>query len=134
MSTKGYRGHDAQNPHSVFISGQKRGAFGTIKRELRRRSAIDPIIGHLKGEGHLRRCYLKSRAGDARQGHPPNRRPQLPPRPHLGQRTLGPVPRIAMPIAPLSSPAQPGFLANDTLPAGQRHKEPAELSSVAARR
>jgi hypothetical protein len=34
---KGYRGHDAQNPHCVFISGQKRGVFGTIKRELRRR-------------------------------------------------------------------------------------------------
>jgi hypothetical protein len=28
----------------VFISGQKRGVFGVIKRELRRRSAIEPII------------------------------------------------------------------------------------------
>jgi hypothetical protein len=25
---KGYRGHDAQNPRSIFISGQKRGVFG----------------------------------------------------------------------------------------------------------
>ena len=39
---KGYRGHDTPNPHRVFISGQKRGVFGTIKRELRRRSAIEP--------------------------------------------------------------------------------------------
>ena len=62
---KGYRGHDAQNPHRVFISGQKRGVFGVIKRELRRRSSIEPIIGHLKAEGHLGRCYLKGRAGDA---------------------------------------------------------------------
>ena len=62
---KGYRGHDAQNPRRVFISGQKRGVFGIIKRELRRRSAIEPIIGHLKAEGHLGRCYLKGRAGDA---------------------------------------------------------------------
>ena len=31
---KGYRGHDAQNPRRVFISGQKRGVFGVIKREL----------------------------------------------------------------------------------------------------
>ena len=61
---KGYRGHDAQNPRRVFISGQKRGVFGVIKRELRRRSAIEPIIGHLKAEGHLGRCYLKGRAGD----------------------------------------------------------------------
>src|SRR5258707_4519794 len=60
---KGYRGHDAQNPRRVFISGQKRGVFGVIKRELRRRSAIEPIIGHLKTEGHLGRCYLKGRAG-----------------------------------------------------------------------
>jgi transposase, IS5 family len=41
---KGYRGHDAQNPRRVFISGQKRGVFGIIKRELRRRSAIEPVI------------------------------------------------------------------------------------------
>src|SRR3990167_534031 len=62
---KGYRGHDARNPHRVFISGQKRGVFGAIKRELRRRSAIEPVIGHMKAEGHLGRCYLKVTAGDA---------------------------------------------------------------------
>ena len=62
---KGYRGHDAPNPRRVFISGQKRGVFGAIKRELRRRSAIEPVIGHMKAEGHLGRCYLKGRAGDA---------------------------------------------------------------------
>jgi hypothetical protein len=39
----------------VFISGQKRGVFGIIKRELRRRSAIEPLIGHMKEEGHLGR-------------------------------------------------------------------------------
>jgi IS5 family transposase len=62
---KGYRGHDVPNPRRVFISGQKRGVFGLIKRELRRRSAIEPIIGHLKAEGHLGRCYLKGHRGDA---------------------------------------------------------------------
>ena len=62
---KGYRGHDAQNPRRIFISGQKRGVFGVIRRELRRRSAIEPIIGHLKADGHLGRCYLKGRADDA---------------------------------------------------------------------
>jgi len=30
---KGYRGHDAQNPRRVFISGQKRGVFGVIKHQ-----------------------------------------------------------------------------------------------------
>jgi IS5 family transposase len=45
---KGYCGHNASSPHRVFISGQKRGVFGAIKRELRRRSAIEPVIGHMK--------------------------------------------------------------------------------------
>src|SRR6201987_1486825 len=62
---KGYRGHDTANPRRVFISGQKRGVFGAIERELRRRSAIEAVIGHMKAEGHLGRCYLKGREGDA---------------------------------------------------------------------
>lgn len=62
---KGYRGHQASNPRRVFISGQKRGVFGIIKRQLKRRSAIEPAIGHMKSEGHLGRCYLKGRHGDA---------------------------------------------------------------------
>jgi transposase, IS5 family len=62
---KGYRGHNTSDPHRVFISGQKRGVFGIIKRELRRRSAIEAVIGHMKTDGHLGRCYLKGREGDA---------------------------------------------------------------------
>jgi IS5 family transposase len=62
---KGYRRHDAPHPRRIFISGQKRGVFGVIKRELRRRSAVEPLIGHMKEEGHLGRCYLKGYAGDA---------------------------------------------------------------------
>ena len=62
---KGYRGHDADNPRRVFISGQKRGVFGVIKRELKRRSAIEAVIGHMKTDGHLGRCYLKGQEGDA---------------------------------------------------------------------
>jgi IS5 family transposase len=56
MSTKGYRGDDTENPRRVFISGQKRCAFGTIKRELRRRSAIEPLLGRLEAGGRLGRC------------------------------------------------------------------------------
>ena len=62
---KGYRGHNTENPRCVFISGQKRGVFGVIKRELRRRFRDRARDGHLKAEGHLGRCYLKGRAGDA---------------------------------------------------------------------
>jgi IS5 family transposase len=63
--SNGYRGHDTANPRRVFISGEKRGVFGVIKRELRRRSAIEAVIGHMKTDGHLSRCYLKGREGDA---------------------------------------------------------------------
>ena len=62
---KGYRGHGMPNRHRVFISGQQRGVFGVIKRELRRRSAIEAVIGHMKTDGYLGRCYLKGREGDA---------------------------------------------------------------------
>jgi IS5 family transposase len=48
---EGYRGHDSLIPHRVFISGQKRGGFGITKCELRRRSAIEAVIGHLKAHG-----------------------------------------------------------------------------------
>ena len=65
FADKGYRGHQASNPRRVFISGQKRGVFGVIKRQLKRRAAIEPAIGHMKSEGHLGRCYLKGRDGDA---------------------------------------------------------------------
>jgi IS5 family transposase len=61
---KGYRGHDAPHPLRVFLSGQRRGVHGQIKRELRRRSAIEATIGHMKTDGHLGRNFLKGRDGD----------------------------------------------------------------------
>ena len=61
---KGYIGHKAPKPMRVFRSGQKRGVHGQIKKELRRRSAIEPVIGHCKQDGHLDRNYLKGRNGD----------------------------------------------------------------------
>ena len=91
MST-GYRGHDAPNPHRVFISGQKRGVFGAIKRELRRRSAIEPVIGHVKAEGHLGRCYSQGNRRRRRQRHPHRCRPQLSTRPYLVEDSFAPDP------------------------------------------
>jgi transposase, IS5 family len=61
---KGYRGHSTLPPWRVFISGQKRGVHGAVKRELRRRSAVEPVIGHLKDDGHLGRNFLSGRHGD----------------------------------------------------------------------
>ena len=62
---KGYRGHDYDKPERVFISGRRRGLTPTMKRELRRRSAIEPMIGHMKTDGRLGRNYLLGHAGDA---------------------------------------------------------------------
>ncbi len=61
---KGYVGHDAEKPGRVFKSGQKRGVHGQIRRELRRRSAIEAVIGHCKTDGHLDRNFLLGRLGD----------------------------------------------------------------------
>jgi transposase, IS5 family len=61
---RGYRGHDADKSR-VFISGQKRGITPTIRRERRRRSAIEPVIGHMKSDGHLGRNFLRKTEGDA---------------------------------------------------------------------
>ena len=49
----------------VYTSGQKRGVTDQIKRELRRRSAVEPVIGHLKEEHRMGRNYLAGQAGDA---------------------------------------------------------------------
>ena len=61
---EGYRGHDVPRPNRVFRSGQKRGIHGHIKKELRRRSAIEAVIGHNKTDGQLDRNFLKGRLGD----------------------------------------------------------------------
>ena len=37
----------------------------TIRREMRRRSGIEPVIGHLKEDGHLERNHLAGPQGDA---------------------------------------------------------------------
>ncbi|MDH3664305.1 MAG: IS5 family transposase [Alphaproteobacteria bacterium] len=61
---KGYRGYDYDGKAKVMISGQKRGLTPTVKRELKRRSAIEPMIGHAKNDGRLGRNYLLGTAGD----------------------------------------------------------------------
>lgn len=61
---KGYRGYDYEHPHRVYRSGQRRGVTEAIKKELKRRAVVEPVIGHLKNEGHLGRNYLKGEQGD----------------------------------------------------------------------
>ncbi len=63
---QGYKGHRLTgHPHTaVFITGQKRGVTDKIKRWLKRRAVVEPIIGHAKNDGLLGRNWLKGRAGD----------------------------------------------------------------------
>ena len=60
---RGYRGaqhHPAET--QVYLSGRK--LSGTLKRLLRRRAAIEPVIGHLKQDHRMKRNYLQGQAGD----------------------------------------------------------------------
>ena len=62
--TSGYRGHNHPNRFRVCVSGQVRRTTAAIKREMKRRAAIEPIIGHLKAEHRMGRNYLKGPHGD----------------------------------------------------------------------
>lgn len=59
---KGYRGHQVKEKEA-FISGRKK-LTTHFKRLLKRRQAIEPIIGHMKSDGKLDRNYLKGVEGD----------------------------------------------------------------------
>ena len=63
----GYRGHNAPPEYKfkIYTSKQKRRVTPQIKREMRRRSAVEPVIGHTKEEHRMGRNYLTGRHGDA---------------------------------------------------------------------
>jgi IS5 family transposase len=64
LADAGYRGHNAPTDYKfrIYTSGQKRRLTPQIKRELRRRAAIEPVIGHLKAEHRMGRNYLAHHA------------------------------------------------------------------------
>jgi len=61
---KGYQGHSHPRRSQVWISGRVRGLTRTIRREMRRRAAVEPVIGHLKDGHRMDRNHLKGRDGD----------------------------------------------------------------------
>jgi IS5 family transposase len=63
----GYRGHNAPPDYKfkVYTSRQKRRLTPQIKRAMRRRAAVEPVIGHIKNEHRMDRNYLHHRSGDA---------------------------------------------------------------------
>jgi transposase, IS5 family len=61
---RGYRGHSVTRTR-VLISGMRKGITPMLAKLLRRRSAIEAEIGHMKTDGRLTRCPLKGTEGDA---------------------------------------------------------------------
>ena len=62
----GYRGVDAANP-GVLIKhrGWIRSMSEKDRQQLKRRQAVEPVIGHLKADHRMARCWLKGSIGDA---------------------------------------------------------------------
>jgi transposase, IS5 family len=67
LADAGYKGHNAPPEHKlkVYTQGQKRGLTAAIKRQFRRRAAIEPVIGHTKQDHRMDRNFLAHREGDA---------------------------------------------------------------------
>ena len=67
LADAGYKGHNAPLTHKfrVFTTGQKRGVTDKIKRQMKRRAAVEPVIGHIKNEHRMNRCWLAHTRGDA---------------------------------------------------------------------
>ncbi|HJT52139.1 MAG TPA: IS5 family transposase [Nitrosospira sp.] len=61
----GYRGVEVQPGTRVYHPKLKRNITQRLRRDIRRRSAIEPAIGHMKNDGRLRRNWLKGTDGDA---------------------------------------------------------------------
>jgi len=62
---KGYRGHDYKGTAVIRIAGtSNEGLRWSERKRKRRRSSIEPVIGHLKSDHRLDRCFLKGRTGD----------------------------------------------------------------------
>jgi len=66
---RGYRGRKAVNGTEVLVPGKAKAGQSPYQRakmraRFRRRAAIEPLIGHLKGQYRLARCFLKGFVGD----------------------------------------------------------------------
>ena len=63
---RGYRGHDYTGDGQVHITGQRgKGKAGpALRKRKKRRSAVEPKIGHMKSDNRMNRNYLKGVQGD----------------------------------------------------------------------
>jgi len=67
LADAGYRGHNAPGAYKlrVFTAGQKRRVTPQIKRQMKRRAAVEPVIGHMKNGHRMDRNFLAHGQGDA---------------------------------------------------------------------
>lgn len=62
---KGYRGHDYRGEAKVHVVTRiLKSMTKPVRKLLKRRSAIEPVIGHLKSDHRMDRNYLQGIAGD----------------------------------------------------------------------
>ena len=62
----GFRGVDTDNPGVEIIHrGRYKSLTSQQKRWLKRRQAIEPMIGHAKADNRMDRCWLQGALGDA---------------------------------------------------------------------
>lgn len=62
----GFRGVDEDNPGVQIIHrGRFKSLSATQRRWLKRRQAVEPVIGHLKSDHRMDRCWLRGEQGDA---------------------------------------------------------------------
>ena len=60
----GYRGNNYQKKGKIYTPYTKKQLTPKLKAMQKRRSAIEPVIGHLKQYGRMGRNYLKGVIGD----------------------------------------------------------------------
>jgi IS5 family transposase len=66
LTDLGYRGVDADiAPVQLIHRGKSKTLSNRQRRWLKRRQAIEPVIGHVKHDHGMRRCWLKGQTGDA---------------------------------------------------------------------
>jgi len=66
LADLGFRGVDAKlGPVQLIHRGKHKTLTRPQRRWLKRRQAIEPIIGHVKQDHGMRRCWLKGQSGDA---------------------------------------------------------------------
>ncbi len=62
----GYRGHGPLGDTRVHLVGRRKKKLSrTLRKWLKRRAAIEPIIGHLKSDHRMSRNHYRGQSGDA---------------------------------------------------------------------